>query len=33
MDAIAAYDLTKEYGELTVLEGLNLQVPQGTAFA
>ena len=33
MDAIAAYDLTKEYGGLAVLEGINLQVPQGMAFA
>ncbi len=33
MDAIAAYDLTKEYYGQPVLAGLNLQVPQGEAFA
>lgn len=33
MDAITAFDLTKEYGELVALAGLNLQVPQGEAFA
>lgn len=33
MDAVAAYDLTKEYNGQSVLAGLNLQVPQGEAFA
>ena len=33
MDAIVTYDLTKEYGGRPVLESLNLQVPQGQAFA
>lgn len=33
MDAIAAFDLTKEYGGQLALSGLNLQVPQGEAFA
>lgn len=33
MDAITAFDLTKEYGGKYVLAGLNLQVPQGEAFA
>ena len=33
MDAITAFDLTKEYGGTYVLAGLNLQVPQGDAFA
>lgn len=32
MDAITAFDLTKEYGGKAVLAGLNLQVPQGEAF-
>ncbi|MGI6255178.1 MAG: ABC transporter ATP-binding protein [Acutalibacter sp.] len=33
MDAIAAFDLTKEYGGTPALLGLNLQIPQGEAFA
>ena len=33
MDAVAAFDLTKEYEGRTALTGLNLQVPQGEAFA
>lgn len=33
MDAVAAYDLTKEYNGQSVLAGLNLQVPQGELFA
>ena len=33
MDAIVTYDLTKEYEGRPVLESLNLQVPQGQAFA
>ena len=33
MDAIAAFDLTKEYEGQPALTGLNLQVPQGEAFA
>lgn len=33
MDAIAAYDLTKEYGDLLALGGVNLQVPLGASFA
>ncbi len=32
MDAITAFDLTKEYGGKAVLAGLNLQVPQGETF-
>lgn len=32
MDAITAFDLTKEYGGKAVLAGLNLQVPQGGTF-
>ena len=33
MDAVVAYDLTKEYEGQVALSGLNLQVPQGEAFA
>ena len=33
MDAVVAYDLTKEYEGQAALSGLNLQVPQGEAFA
>lgn len=33
MDAIVTFDLTKEYGKHRALDGLNLQVPQGEAFA
>lgn len=33
MDAIVAYDLSKQYGDHVALCGLNLQVPRGTAFA
>lgn len=33
MDAIVAYDLSKQYGERIALCGLNLQIPQGSIFA
>lgn len=33
MDAIVTYDLSKQYGNTTALSGLNLQVPEGRAFA
>ncbi len=33
MDAITAYGLTKQYEGRTVLQGVNLQVPQGSAMA
>ncbi len=33
MDAIIAYDLTKQYGSRAVLRNLRLQIPEGTAFA
>ncbi len=33
MDAVTAFDLTKQFGERTALQGLNLQVPQGALFA
>ncbi len=33
MDAVVTYDLTKEYGGKASLAGVNLQVPQGEAFA
>lgn len=33
MDAIVTYDLTKQYGGTTALFGLNLQIPEGAAFA
>ncbi len=33
MDAIVTYDLSKQYGSTPALCGLNLQVPEGTAFA
>lgn len=33
MDAIVTYDLSKQYGGTTALSGLNLQVPEGGAFA
>lgn len=33
MDAIVAYGLTKEYNGQLALDGLNLQVPEGTAMA
>ena len=33
MDAITAFGLTKQYAGLTVLQGLNLQVQQGSAMA
>lgn len=33
MDAIVTYGLSKQYGGVTALSGLNLQVPEGGAFA
>lgn len=33
MDAIAAYELTKYYGEKAALQGVSLQVPEGGAMA
>lgn len=33
MDAITAYDLSKQYGDSIALCGLNLQIPEGAAFA
>lgn len=33
MDAIVAYDLSKQYGDSFALNGLNLQVPHGCAMA
>ncbi len=33
MDAITAFGLTKQYAGRTVLQGMNLQVPQGSAMA
>ncbi|WP_322168991.1 ABC transporter ATP-binding protein [Acutalibacter caecimuris] len=33
MDAFAAFDLTKAYGENTALRGVNLQVPEGGSMA
>ncbi|MFJ8009237.1 ATP-binding cassette domain-containing protein, partial [Streptomyces fagopyri] len=31
--AIAAYGLRKSYGDKTVLDGIDLTVPEGTVFA
>ncbi|MFD7867738.1 ATP-binding cassette domain-containing protein, partial [Streptomyces sp. NPDC057682] len=31
--AIAAHDLRKSYGDKTVLDGIDLTVPEGTVFA
>ena len=33
MDAIAAFDLTKQYDGKPALRGINLQVPEGRAMA
>ena len=33
MEAISAYELSKKYGSISALHGLNLQVSQGSIFA